>query len=158
MATDPIRLSRWHRYAFYGVIAALLFSGAIWAWINYLEAPESGAVTKALMMKIHGAAAIAILVLIGMLLTTHVKLAWRARRNRGSGVSQLTIFGLLTITGYALYYAGGENFRTWNSRIHLAIGLILPFLLVIHIWLGRRTRSRKRNGNDFPSKIDMADA
>ena len=36
-------------------------------------------------MKIHGAAAMAILVLVGMLLTGHVRFAWRARRNRGNG-------------------------------------------------------------------------
>ena len=91
-------------------------------------------------MKIHGAAAMAILVLVGMLLTGHVRFAWRARRNRGNGSLFLCTFGILTVTGYGLYYAGGESLRAWTSWIHLAAGLALPLLLILHIWLGKRTR------------------
>ena len=91
-------------------------------------------------MKIHGGAAMAILVLVGMLLTGHVRLAWRARRNRYNGSLFLSTFGVLTVTGYELYYAGGENLRAWTSWIHLAIGLALPLFLILHIWLGKRTR------------------
>ncbi|PYI70489.1 MAG: hypothetical protein DMF08_11305 [Verrucomicrobia bacterium] len=80
---------------------------------------------KAWAMKIHAAAAVAILVLVGMLLTGHVRFAWRARRNRGNG---------------SLYYAGGESLRAWTSWIHLAVGLALRVLLLLHIWLGKRTR------------------
>jgi glucose uptake protein GlcU len=91
-------------------------------------------------MKIHGAAAMAVLVLIGMLLSGHVRFAWRARRNRANGSVFLSAFAVLTITGYGLYYAGGEMLREWTSWIHLALGLALPILLLIHIFLGRRTR------------------
>lgn len=91
-------------------------------------------------MKIHGAAAMAILVLVGMLLTGHVRFAWRARRNRGNGSLFLSAFGILTVTGYGLYYAGGERLRAWTSWIHLAVGLALPLLLTLHIWLGKQTR------------------
>jgi hypothetical protein len=91
-------------------------------------------------MKVHGAAAMATLVLVGMLLTSHVRFAWRARRNRGNGSLFLGAFGVLTITGYGLCYAGGERLRAWTSWIHLAVGLALPLLLILHIWLGKRTR------------------
>ena len=94
---------------------------------------------KAWAMKIHGAAAMAILVLVGMLLTGHVRFAWRARRNRGNGSLFLSAFGVLTVTGYGLYYAGGESLRAWTSWIHLVVGLALPLLLILHIWLGKRT-------------------
>jgi hypothetical protein len=30
--------------------------------------------------------------------------------------------------------------RAWTSWIHLAVGLALPLLLILHIWLGKRTR------------------
>jgi hypothetical protein len=81
-----------------------------------------------------------ILVLIGMLLNGHVGFAWRARRNRANGSIFLSAFAVLTITGYGLYYAGGESLRAWTSWIHLAVRLALPILLLIHIFLGRRTR------------------
>src|SRR5882757_10989705 len=138
---DSIRLKRLQRYSLYAVLALLFLSGVAWTYWNYLAAPgdlETSA--KAWTMKIHGAAAMAVLVLIGMLLNTHVRFAWRARRNRANGSVFLSAFAALTITGYGLYYAGGEGLRAWTSWIHLAIGLALPILLLIHILLGKRTR------------------
>ncbi len=139
---DSIRLKRLQRYFLYTVLALLFLSGAAWAYWNYLVVSpgdfEIGA--KPWAMKIHGAAAMAILVLIGMLLNGHVKFAWRAHRNRTNGSIFLSALAVLIITGYALYYAGGERIRAGTSWIHLAVGLALPILLVIHIFLGRRTR------------------
>ena len=141
--SDPIRLNRLQRWFLYVVFALLFFSGAAWAyWTDLLSSPGDFAVAaKVWAMKVHGAAAMAILVLVGMLLTGHVRSAWRTRRNRGNGSFFLGAIGVLTITGYGLYYAGGESLRAWTSWIHLVVGLILPFLLILHIWLGRRTRS-----------------
>ena len=139
---DSIRLKRLQRYFLYVVLALLFLSGAAWAYWNYITASsgdfEAGA--KSWAMKIHGAAAMAILVLIGMLLNGHVRFAWRARRNRTNGSIFLSAFGVLIITGYGLYYIGGERLRAATSWIHLAFGLALPILLLVHILLGRRTR------------------
>ena len=138
---DSIRLKRLQRYSLYAVLALLFLSGVAWTYWNYLAAPgdlETSA--KAWTMKIHGAAAMAVLVLIGMLLSGHVRFAWRARRNRANGSVFLSAFAVLTITGYGLYYVGGGMLREWTSWIHLALGLALPTLLLIHIFLGRRTR------------------
>ena len=136
---DLILLNPFHRHLLYGVLALLFFSGAAWAyWNDLVSSPgdfKMGA--KAWAMKIHAAAAVAILVLVGMLLTGHVRFAWRARRNRGNGSLSLGTFGILTITGYGLYYAGCESLRAWTSWIHLAVGLALPVLLLLHIWLGK---------------------
>jgi hypothetical protein len=162
---DSIRLKRLQRYSLYAVLSLLFLSGAAWAYWNYLVGSpgdfEAGA--KAWAMKIHGAAAMGILVLIGMLLSAHVRFAWRARRNRGNGSVFLSAFAVLIITGYGLYYVGGERLRAWTSWIHLTVGLALPILLVMHIFLGKRTRpsgqlqtgSRlaSRGAEDSPPKI-----
>src|SRR4029078_4394558 len=95
---------------------------------------------KPCAMKIHGAAAMAVLVLVGMLLNEHVRLAWGALPNRPHGPVFLGAFAFVTITGDGLYYAGGERLRAWTSWIHLVIGLVLPILLLIHVLLGRKTR------------------
>jgi magnesium-transporting ATPase (P-type) len=139
---DSIRLKRLQRYFLYAVLALLFLSGVAWAYWNYLAASSGDFETnaKTWALKIHGAAAMAILVLIGMLLTGHVRFAWRARRNRANGSIFLSAFAVLTVTGYGLYYLGGERVRAWTSWIHLAVGLALPILLLIHIFLGRRTR------------------
>jgi MFS family permease len=135
-------LKRLQRYFLYAVLALLFLSGVAWTYWNYLAASAGDfeATAKAWAMKIHGAAAMAILVLIGMILSAHVRFAWRARRNRANGSVFLSAFAVLTITGYGLYYAGGERLRAWTSWIHLVVGLVLPILLLIHIFLGRRTR------------------
>jgi hypothetical protein len=124
------------------VLALIFLSGVVWAYWNYLVASPGDfeMSAKAWAMKIHGAAAMAVLVLIGMLLNAHVRFAWRARRNRANGSVFLSAFAILIITGYGLYYAGDEKLRAWTSWIHLAIGLVLPILLLIHIFLGRKTR------------------
>ena len=84
---ELIRLRPFHRRLLYVVLALLLFSGAAWAyWNDLVSTPGDFEMSaKAWAMKVHGAAAMAILVLVGMLLTGHVRFAWRARRNRGNG-------------------------------------------------------------------------
>ena len=67
-------------------------------------------------------------------------LRWRSRRNRGNGLVFLSAFAVLTVTGYGLYYAGGESLHAWTSWIHLAMGLALPLLLILHVWFGKKTR------------------
>jgi hypothetical protein len=139
---ELIRLKRWQRYFLYAVLALLFVSGVAWSYWNYfIASPGDFEMTaKAWAIRIHGAAAMAILVLVGMLLSGHVRFAWRVRRNRANGSLFLGAFGILTITGYGLYYAGGETLRAWTSWIHVGVGLALPLFLILHIWLGRRTR------------------
>ena len=155
---DSIRLKRSQRYFLYVVLALLFLSGVAWAYWNYFPASPGDfeMSAKAWAMKIHGAAAMAILVLVGMLLTGHVRFAWRARRNRGNGSLFLGVFGVLTITGYGLYYAGAETLRAWTSWVHLAVGLALPSLLILHIWLGKRTRPAAQLQKRPPSVAKLA--
>jgi hypothetical protein len=139
---DTIRLKRLQRNSLYAVLSLLFLSGVAWAYWNYFmgSSGDFEVSAKAWAMKIHGAAAMAILVLIGMLLSGHIRFAWRAHRNRANGSVFLTAFAVLTVTGYGLYYVGDERLRAWTSWIHLVVGLALPILLLIHIFLGRRTR------------------
>lgn len=158
---DSIRLKPLHRRIFYIVLALLFVSGAAWAYVQYLipSPNESELSSKSTALKIHGAAAMATLVLIGTILTTHVRFAWRARRNRGNGIIFMSVFAVLIVTGYGLYYAGDERLRAWTSWIHLAVGLALPAIVVLHVMLGRRTRRaidrRSQNPHAAAAKIDI---
>ena len=93
---DSIRLKHLQRYFLYAVVALLFFSGVAWTYWNYLAVSPGDFETsaKSWAMKIHGAAAMAILVLIGMLLNGHVRFAWRAGRNRANGSMFLSAFAL----------------------------------------------------------------
>jgi hypothetical protein len=44
---------------------------------------------------------------------------------------------LLTLTGYLLYYAGGEESRAVISITHWLTGLLVPALLTWHVLSGR---------------------
>jgi hypothetical protein len=97
------------------------------------------------MLKLHGAAAMGALVLLGTLLPMHVKFAWRAGRNLRTGLSLLSVFLFLVLTGYGLYYFGGERLRYWTSAAHLWVGLALPLIMLVHVWRGKTTRPGRRH-------------
>src|SRR5256886_8470854 len=101
---DSIRLKRLQRYFLYAVLALLFFSGVAWTYWNYLAVSpgDFGTSAKIWTMKIQGASAMAILVLIGMLLSGHVRFAWRAGRNRANGSVFLSALAALTMTGHGL--------------------------------------------------------
>ena len=144
--TDSIRLGPWHQGAVYGATAVLALSGIIWLVLHYfLAAPgEYGPQVNPLepwMLRLHGAAAMAGLVIYGSLLPVHVRRAWSIRRNIALGIGLVTIMLLLTLTGYLLYYSGDETTRPVISAAHWLPGLAVPALLVWHIVSGR-TRAR----------------
>src|SRR5438093_11726284 len=107
-APDSMRLKPLQRYFLYAVVALLFFSGVAWAHWNYLAVSpgDFGTRAKTWAMKLHGAAAMAILVLIGMLLTGHVSFAWRAGRNRLNGSVCLRAFVVLPILVVGRYLPG----------------------------------------------------
>ena len=140
---DAIGLGPWHQGAVYGATAALAVSGIIWLVLHYFVAVpgEYGPQIHPLepwMLRLHGAAAMAGLIIYGSLLPVHVRRAWSLRRNIVLGIALVSVLLLLTITGYLLYYAGDENTRPVISAAHWVLGLAVPALLVWHVVSGRR--------------------
>lgn len=143
MKRRGIQLSPRHKRWFYSVTITLFLSGAAWVLFGWLaEQDEAHAELirslKQWMLKLHGAAAMAFLVALGILIPAHIKRAWRVRRNRTNGVFFVTVMALLVATGYGLYYFGDERWRSAASWIHLILGFAAPALLAWHIWQGRR--------------------
>src|SRR5690348_9056566 len=131
MRRDGVRLSPLHRATLYGTFGVLAASGALWALLHD-GLPFLGIALPAWhgaepsLLALHGAAAVVMLLVFGSLAPQHVKWAWKGRLNRGTGGSMAATQALLLVTGYALYYAGGEETRTVASDLHLAIGLGAP--------------------------------
>lgn len=46
----------------------------------------------------------------------------------------------MVLTGYALYYFGGEEACRWISEVHWIAGLVSATALPIHVLLGRRRK------------------
>lgn len=119
------------RRLLYATIVVLVVSGAYWALLHYLGLRPY--LTEPFLMKVHGAAAMAVLILVGGLLPGHLVAGWEAERSRAIGVGLLVICAALALTGYALYYAGSEATREISSYTHLALGLALPTALALHL-------------------------
>ena len=146
MKRRGLRLSRRQQWLVYGFGLALLITGIFWAWIQHLDeagrASDSMRQIKQWLLKIHGFSAMTFVLVLGTLLPTHVRRAWHAHKNRGNGVLFLAAVGLLTFSGYALYYLGNESWRAATSKFHLWLGVAIPALLVWHTISGRRATKR----------------
>ena len=125
-------MSRIERQLLYLSGTALLVSGAAWLAVRYLPGLPMSEALAPLAMKIHGAAAMAILVVIGMLIPAHVVQRWPAAENLSSGIALLAGAAALTATGWGLYYAGDEALRRGLSGAHWAAGVASVPLLLMH--------------------------
>lgn len=124
----------------YGVFAVLLVTGLVWLALHFLDdGSEGGTLALAWSMKLHGAAAMAGLYLLGMLWGPHIRNAWVRRRNRMAGAVFGTLTAVLVVTGYALYYVNGELPRQGAEILHWVAGVVC-IALWVHIVIGRRKR------------------
>ena len=150
--TGPIRLAGWQESMLLAVFAGLVASGAVWLIYHHLVPVRDDMGThpaEAWSLRLHGGLAMAVLVLIGMLLPTHVLPAWRRRLNRGSGGVMMGTMVLLTVTGYLLYYAGSLWLRDAVSWLHWGVGLALPVLQGVHMLRGGRWRRGTEQRNQM---------
>jgi hypothetical protein len=141
------RLGPQHRLWLTISFSLLFLSGALWLVFHYFfavknEFGEGPHPLQQWWLKVHGLAAMAALIIFGSLLLGHIRRAWQHRQNRISGGSMVALMIWLTLTGYALYYFGGEESRPIISAAHWIIGIVALALLVLHIVWGRRLRQR----------------
>jgi hypothetical protein len=138
-----VRLDPRFRAALYAAFAILIVTGAAWLFADWRKDPlnpDPWQEIAATMLMLHGGVAMATLMLLGALVPLHVRRAWRSGRNRITGPTMIAVNAALIATAFGLYYAGSETLRPWISDLHIAVGLALPAGLLVHVWLGRRTR------------------
>lgn len=138
-------LSQLHRRVAYTVLLLVFFSGlAHYVLHDFLARPgEFGPAPHPLepwMLRLHGAAAMAVLVLLGTLLPTHIGRFWRPAPHSGAGLTFLAFVALLVLTGYGLYYLGGEGWRAFCRQAHIVGGLVAVPVFAYHLWRGRALR------------------
>jgi small-conductance mechanosensitive channel len=120
----------------YAVVAVLFVTGAAWIALDRAVWPE----TSTSLLRLHGGAAMAMLVLLGALLPVHARVGWRRGKNQASGLVMLAVNTVLVVTAFGLYYTGSEVLRRWTSELHILVGFALPLLVAGHVLLGRRAR------------------
>ncbi len=140
-----IRPGRRHRQLSEWVLVVLAASGLLWLLLRFGGSPDcdpDACVARWIpeVLKAHGAAAMAALVVLGSLWQEHVTRAWRARRNRAAGA--LLVLGALLLvgTGWGLYYLGGESARAFTSTLHWMLGIACIPIFLMHLMRGHRAR------------------
>jgi hypothetical protein len=135
MSKNAMRFKSPLKSLFYSLSTLLFGTGIIWIGLHYTayEGP-----LLSLTMKWHGAAAIGASVLLGWLMPVHILPGLERGRNRGTGLVILALIVGLMISGYGLYYFGGESLRQITRITHQSLGCVIPFLLVWHIRRGKR--------------------
>ena len=148
MSGNRLKLARGQRRWLHTTFIVLFLTGVVWWGLHRWGEVETeyGSAPHPLnpwLLRVHGAAAMVALLVLGTLLAGHVRAAWRARRNRFTGAGMVLFCAGLIVSGYALYYVGSEGFRAWASWSQLLLGLGFPLVLGVHIWRGRATRSQR---------------
>jgi cytochrome b561 len=151
--TSALRLDARLRWALYAAFTVLFATGVGWLFADPLKDSANGdrwQQVAADLLMIHGGATMVTLILLGALIPTHVLRAWPSRHNRVFGTVLATANAVLVVTAFGLYYAGSDLLRFWISDAHIAVGLIFPALLVVHIVLGRRSTREPAAQRDQP--------
>jgi len=151
-----MRLSRGHLRWVYSSSGLLLGSGILWLVFRYFlrvhgEFGETPSPLESWCLRVHGASAMLVLVVLGSLLPVHVRRGWHQRRNLLAGIVLGSAAMLLIASGYALYYFGGEETRPWISAFHWLLGLGALPLLIWHILRGRVASARKLELDAIPT-------
>lgn len=140
-----VRFSRPLKIWFYAIWGVLFVTGIVWLVINFFVPAQDDFDSvfigiKTWLMRSHGAAAMAVLVLFGYLMPQHMMRAWAQQRNRVTAVVVVALSVIFILSGFGLYYSGSESMRAGMSNVHSLAGIIFPFALMWHIYKGRRRK------------------
>lgn len=89
----------------------------------------------------HGVSAAMMLVLAGSILSTHVRVGWKMKRNLWTGLTLLGVMLLLAVSGEMLYY-GSEESRDPSLWVHWVVGVLTLAIAPLHVLFGRRSGGR----------------
>jgi hypothetical protein len=148
------------RWTVYAVCLGLWTTGCGWlAFHFFLRAkgmfgPEPSP-AEPWWLKAHGAFGFTGLWLFGLLWGVHIVNGWRTGRRRWSGVAMFTLFAVLILSGYLLYYAGDDTVRGAVSYMHWIIGLGAPAAFFWHRRLKRTATLRKEDLSAGQHSLDL---
>ena len=88
----------------------------------------------------HCAAGFVLASMVGALLAIHVRIGWRRRLNRISGMALLILIALMMLTALGIYYFGDEAWSRFSSILHSCSGLMASLIFIWHAVKGWRLR------------------
>jgi hypothetical protein len=135
------------RLALLSTCALLWLSGCAWLLLHFAfpQAGEFGPLPnpwEPLLMRVHGAIAVAGVFLLGCVAAGHLAERWGGAHNRGSGVALAVSAVLLVISGYALYYSTG-TVHDIAARAHEVLGVASLVAALAHWWRSAAARAAR---------------
>ena len=119
---------------------ALAASGGGWMAVHWLHWPAASAPPmeglpspwEPWLMRLHGAAMMVLLVVVGRVSATHAQRGWRLGLRRRGGLWMLGALATLACTGYLLFYWVPDDQRDLWGAAHGALGLAWVASLAWH--------------------------
>jgi hypothetical protein len=125
----------------------LFFSGIVWLILEFKN-PEIFRDIMVYSLRLHGAASFGFLIVFGMVLSTHISFNWQVKKNRRISGIILTIFvTILILSGYLLYYLGGEEIRAFTSYLHWISGISCSAVFAVHFFKKSKKTGIKKPKN-----------
>ena len=96
------------------------------------------------LLKVHGAAAFFMMMSFGAVVTSHVPAGWRTGRHRMFGLMLVGSVVFLILTAWMLYYLASDTSRMLIGNIHASVGVLLPFIVLRHVFQAIRSKRQKQ--------------
>jgi len=130
------RLPRWQRIATHAILGFCALSGLLFFMAHDVHLELLGVHSHSLLVA-HGISAALALMAFGAVMPAHIRVAWKAKRNRTTGILLSTMLSALMLTGLLLYY-GSEDWRDTVIWSHWVMGGLGLLLFPLHIVWGQR--------------------
>lgn len=82
----------------------------------------------------HAALSFLMFLLLGALSAVHIRVGWKKKRHRRSGIALVLILAFLGLSALGIYYSGNQTL-SWSAGVsHLGAGLLFFLLYLIHLF------------------------
>jgi uncharacterized membrane protein AbrB (regulator of aidB expression) len=130
-------LSAWLSRTLYVGLGLLWLTGAAWLILHFFfqqtsdfgNAPHPW---QPPLLVVHGICAVVATFFIGWVVGTHVEARWRREPNRVTGITLLSLFGTLAVTGLCSYYVTAESVRNGAAWLHELLGALAVVPALVH--------------------------
>ena len=146
--TSPARPTPKIRRTLYLIGIAVWTTGVLyWTFDKYmLRHSDAGLSENPLQvwwLRLHAATAMAAVWVFGYLCAIHVQRNWTGGVRRNSGALLVSVFALLALSGYLIYYVEADRPLATLLQAHWLLGLFAPLVFLLHWGLRWRVGARR---------------
>jgi O-antigen/teichoic acid export membrane protein len=125
------KMPNWQRWFTISILSTCSLSGIVFLLGHEFQISRELFGDRTVLI-MHGVSAAVTLIAFGTVLPFHIKAGLKAKKNLISGILQLALLIILTITAMLLYY-GPEELHEDSEITHWVLGLIFFMFFIFHI-------------------------